>query len=124
MLTTYFIHLEEMSTKRKRSAAWTYFDEDGHGADPVCNLCGETVKTSGNTSNMLKHLKSKHEEEYKEVNEQQEEAKRLKSDAQSKQSRQITLSSSLQRVEGYGKESPRRKKIDEALVKMICSQHQ
>ena len=39
--------------------------------------------TSGNTSNMLKHLKSKHEEEYKEVNEQQEEAKRLKSDAQS-----------------------------------------
>ena len=56
-----------MSTKRKRSAAWTYFDEVVYRTDPVCNICGETIKTSGNMSNMLKHLKSKHEEAYIEV---------------------------------------------------------
>ena len=65
-------------SKRKRSAVWTYFDGEESLTNPKCTLCGETVKTSGNTSNLMKHLKSKHAEQARLVQEEQEETKRLK----------------------------------------------
>ncbi|XP_076065617.1 uncharacterized protein LOC143039446 isoform X2 [Oratosquilla oratoria] len=53
---------------RKRSAVWTYFDNAKETSDKVlCQICGERIMHSGNTSNMLKHLKIKHPEEYKSI---------------------------------------------------------
>ena len=60
-------------SKRKRSVVWTYFDGKEVGVNPTCTLSGETVKTTGNTSNLLMHLKSKHEEQTKLVQAEQEE---------------------------------------------------
>ncbi len=72
---------------------WEYFVEgDGSSSDARCILCEETVKSSGNTSNMLKHLKIKHTEQYDKVHEVQEEAKRQKQQqAPSMQKKQMTL---------------------------------
>ncbi|XP_076062914.1 uncharacterized protein LOC143038000 [Oratosquilla oratoria] len=51
---------------RKRSAVWTFFD-DGIGTSEkvVCQICGEKIVHSGNTSNMIRHLKIKHPGEYR-----------------------------------------------------------
>ena len=107
-------------SKQKKSAVWTYFDGEEVGVNPTCTLCGETVKTSGNTSNLLKNLKSKHEEQAKLVQAEQEEEKRLKAEqTPAEQPRQVTLKTALERSQLYGKESPRHKKIDEALVRML-----
>jgi len=55
--------VELRMSKRKRSAVWTYFEVNEETT--MCSLCKEAVQTSGNTSNLLKHLKSKHFEEFK-----------------------------------------------------------
>lgn len=53
---------------RKRSAVWTYFDDGDETSEKVlCQICGERIVHSGNTSNMIKHLKIKHPEEYNSV---------------------------------------------------------
>ncbi|RXG53032.1 hypothetical protein Avbf_01348 [Armadillidium vulgare] len=44
---------------RKSSAVWRFFSkEDVNRA--TCNLCGKSCSTSGNTTNIANHLKSKH----------------------------------------------------------------
>ena len=108
-------------SKRQRSAVWTYFDKERGETEPVCTICGESVKTSGNTSNLLKHLTCKHEKKFKLVNEEQEAVKRMREEQTPlKQPRQVTLKVSMERAQGYGRESLRRKKIDEALVRMLA----
>lgn len=60
---------------RKRSAVWTYFDDcDGTSEKVLCQICGETIVRSGNTTNMIKHLRVRHPEENKcvEVNRKKE----------------------------------------------------
>uniref|UniRef100_A0A3B3R5W0 Inner centromere protein-like n=1 Tax=Paramormyrops kingsleyae TaxID=1676925 RepID=A0A3B3R5W0_9TELE len=52
---------------RKRSAVWPYFQD---GVDPnkaTCLVCSETIQHCGNTSNLLKHLRSKHQAEFADV---------------------------------------------------------
>lgn len=106
-------------SKRKRSAVWTYFEVDEETT--MCNLCKEAVKTSGNTSNLMKHLKSKHFEEFKLVQAEQEETKRLRSEqTPAKKPKQVTLVASLERLQLYKRESSHCKKIDEALVRMLA----
>ena len=112
-----------MSVKRKRSAVWTYFTEGKDGKDPTCTICNESVKTAGNTSNLLKHLKNKHHDAYQHVHEEQEEMKRLKEDKSGScagSKKQVTLSESLTKTSGYRKDSQRRKIIDDALIKMLA----
>ncbi|XP_048829247.1 plectin-like [Brienomyrus brachyistius] len=63
---------------RKRSAVWPYFQD---GMDPnktTCLVCSETIQHCGNTSNLLKHLRSKHQAEFADV-----EAKRRPSEGAS-----------------------------------------
>ncbi|KAK4328281.1 hypothetical protein Pmani_001306 [Petrolisthes manimaculis] len=85
---------------RKRSTVWLYFDHiDQNPSKVKCQACGETVQHSGNTSNMLKHLKKKHPVESAEI-----EAKR-KEDA--------TASTSAY-------ESPKAKSLTSKLLKMIA----
>ena len=53
-----------MSVKQKRSPLWVYFTETPAKNEASCSLCNESIKTSGNTTNMSKHLKLKHAAEY------------------------------------------------------------
>lgn len=93
-------------SKRKRNAVWPYSDNEGGKTEPTCTLCGETVKTCGNTSNLLKHLKTNHEKEFKLVQEKQQEAKRLKAEQNPlKQARQLTLAAAIERTQVYGREA-------------------
>lgn len=46
---------------RTRSIAWEHFRESDLNKDEViCDYCGEKLKRGGGTSNMFKHLESKH----------------------------------------------------------------
>ncbi|KAJ8335619.1 hypothetical protein SKAU_G00389610 [Synaphobranchus kaupii] len=48
---------------KKRSVAWSFFQEHLSTKRVVCLLCAENIQHCGNTTNMLKHLRSKHQEE-------------------------------------------------------------
>ena len=69
----------------------------------------------------MKHLKSNHAEQARLVQEEQEVTKRLKAEqTPAKQAKQVTIKSALERSQLYGRESPRRKTIDEAVVRMLA----
>lgn len=42
---------------------WSYFSST-NSQDAVCDICGKTVKSSGNTTNLVKHLRLNHNTEY------------------------------------------------------------
>jgi len=44
--------MTDMAT-RTRSAVWRYFSKTSE-KEAVCDICGETIPTSGNTSNLFK----------------------------------------------------------------------
>uniref|UniRef100_A0A8C9T0V7 BED-type domain-containing protein n=1 Tax=Scleropages formosus TaxID=113540 RepID=A0A8C9T0V7_SCLFO len=46
---------------RKRSAVWSYFEDGGDPNKAVCFVCSDKIQHCGNTSNLLKHLRSKHQ---------------------------------------------------------------
>ena len=74
---------------RKRSAVWLHFDDDGQ-EDPskaTCQICGEAIQHSGNTSNMFKHLKKKHPVESAAI----EDKRKEEATASTSTSRQPTL---------------------------------
>ncbi|XP_036399903.1 zinc finger BED domain-containing protein isoform X2 [Megalops cyprinoides] len=48
---------------RKRSVVWSFFHDDLASKRAVCLVCSENILHCGNTTNMLKHLRSKHQEE-------------------------------------------------------------
>ncbi|XP_035272386.1 caldesmon isoform X2 [Anguilla anguilla] len=48
---------------RKRSVVWSFFQDDLSSKSAACILCAENIQHCGNTTNMLKHLRSKHQEE-------------------------------------------------------------
>ncbi|CAM4572959.1 unnamed protein product [Leuciscus chuanchicus] len=51
---------------RKRSHVRLYFScKDS--SDAVCDVCGKTVKYSGNTTNLAKHLRLSHKSEYDDI---------------------------------------------------------
>lgn len=52
-----------MSSSKNSSIVWTYFKKlDARSVS--CNLCGKIYKSSGNTTNLATHLKSKHHHAY------------------------------------------------------------
>lgn len=40
--------------KRKRSVVWSYFEKDDVNSHGICDICGDRVQSSGNTSNLFK----------------------------------------------------------------------
>ncbi|XP_011403270.1 PREDICTED: zinc finger BED domain-containing protein 1-like [Amphimedon queenslandica] len=88
---------------RKRSLAWDYFYKEEEST--FCEICKEEVKTSGNTSNLFRHLQSNHKDEYTEL-----EKHRLEQASQKKMKVAVK----------QPKESQRKKKLDD-LVKMIAT---
>lgn len=88
----------------------------------ACVLCKET---SGHTSNVMKHLKSKHHEEFQVVQAQQEEAKCLSVEQRrtcttAEQSKQVSLETTLEWSRVYPRELTCCKKLDDSLVRMLA----
>jgi len=50
------------SPKRRRetSSVWQHFKKTADKAKAICNHCGKTLKTAGNTTNLMDHLKHIH----------------------------------------------------------------
>jgi hypothetical protein len=49
---------DNATNKRKRSTAWRYFSRhESQEGISICTVCGETVKHSSNTTNLLKVCK-------------------------------------------------------------------
>ncbi|KAJ8417912.1 hypothetical protein AAFF_G00227550 [Aldrovandia affinis] len=48
---------------RKRSVVWSFFEDDLSSKRAICLICAENILHCGNTTNMLKHLRSKHQDE-------------------------------------------------------------
>ena len=44
---------DQVGLKRKRSVVWSYFEKSDEG-NGICDLCGDRIQTSGNTSNLFK----------------------------------------------------------------------
>uniref|UniRef100_A0A8C9RRL1 BED-type domain-containing protein n=1 Tax=Scleropages formosus TaxID=113540 RepID=A0A8C9RRL1_SCLFO len=45
---------------KKRSAVWTYYQDDEDGNKALCLICLENIQHRRNTSNLLKHLRKRH----------------------------------------------------------------
>lgn len=53
-----------MATKKKTSVVWNVFDKCANNSKfAVCSICKNKYAASGNTSNLLDHIKRKHPEE-------------------------------------------------------------
>lgn len=52
-----------MSSSKNSSIVWTYLKKLDSSSGS-CNLCGKIYKSSGNTTNLATHLKSKHYHAY------------------------------------------------------------
>ena len=48
---------------RKWSHVWIYFSSS-NSQDAVCDVCGKTVRSCVNTTNLVKHLRLNHNTEY------------------------------------------------------------
>ena len=112
--------------KRPRSSVWNHFQKDDDPEYAICVVggCRTKIKQScGNTSNLLKHLKTQHvkqhEECIKEIQENSEKRKRMMS--RKATNTQPTLAQTLERAQCYPKESAKRRKIDKALLVMIAT---
>ena len=46
-----------------RSSAWLFFDKTSDPSTAKCSLCGTSIKSYSSTTNLLKHLRSRHFEE-------------------------------------------------------------
>ena len=80
------------------------------------------VDCNDNPFAFVKHLKSRHNSDYKDVELERDEEKKRKTEKQSsnESSQQPTLQQSLQQSQPYQRTSPRCKKLDNALVDMIA----
>ena len=59
-----------MASKRKKSAIWNFYSVGKDSEFALCKTCGQKVSRGGttiktfNTSNLISHLKIKHQEEH------------------------------------------------------------
>ncbi|KAL4657053.1 inner centromere protein-like [Arapaima gigas] len=65
------------TVSKKRSAVWTYYQDDEDGNKALCLICLENIQHRRNTSNLLKHLRKRHPAEYADV---EDRSKRRQSD--------------------------------------------
>lgn len=107
--------------KRQRSAVWHYFIKSENAGTSHCTVCSDIVKHANNTSNLFKHLKVKHPEQYQQAEKQREEdqeiAAKKRKTGSPKRATPVKLKAEV--VQKYPSDSTRRKNIDEAIVRMI-----
>ena len=93
---------------RKLSEVWLYFEENEYiSAKVVCQTCSYMGIHSGNTSSMLKHLKTKHANEYSELENKKkknlEQSETPTSPSKSKKKQMLLLLDSFSRTGVCGK---------------------
>ena len=54
------VEIPKKRTKYGQSEVWNFFKKAANGKSAVCNKCGKTHQTNGNTTNMVGHLKGMH----------------------------------------------------------------
>ena len=108
-----------MMNKHPRSSVWNYFQKDDDMEYAICMITGCKAKIKqayGNTSSLLKHLKTnhikKHEECVKEMKANEEKRKKSTNNPIT----QMTIEHSIAKSHVYPRESTKRKNIDDALV--------
>ena len=106
----------------KRSAAWRYFDQDDESdiSKVSCTICGEVLSRANNTSNLFKHLKCKHDSEYKTVDAEKKEQEKSQANKRKATPKQMTMQSALGRGTTYPTSSKRWGDITESLIGMIA----
>ncbi|XP_053964267.1 zinc finger BED domain-containing protein 4-like [Anastrepha ludens] len=97
----------EPEPKRKKciSAVWTHFDKLQTKQLAKCHYCGKEYKTSGNTSNLLEHLKRAHPL-----------AQQVNNETTSSQ-----LERYFTRTDVYGPTSSKKEAIDKAIAAMVAT---
>ena len=107
------------------SAVWKYFSIDTASSTiAICKTCGTKVsrggvkQTSFNTTNLIKHLKTKHVNEYKEFEAAATASKRERGVQQ-----QQTLVSSFRSKEQWGEKSEAARQMSEKITEMtvLCN---
>lgn len=98
---------------------WAYM-ERVEGADTVvCLVCKDSLKYSGSTSTMMKHLRVKHPLEYAELKENSETAAELPRSTVSS-TVQPTLTETIDRTQAYKNDSTKKKELDRLVMRMIA----
>ena len=89
----------------------------------VCLVCKDSLKYSGSTSNMMKHLRTRHPLEYAELkgDADMETATKVSSPSTSAQP---TLIETITRAQPYKNDSNKKKELDDLVVKMIVEDSQ
>ena len=121
-----------MGKEKRRSKVWLYFQKikslDGSARrDCVeCTECGKTNKTkTGNTTNLLSHLKIKHPNKYADVKKRaEEEKKRAAKRPLEHDSHQITLKTIAKKKTKLETSSSRHKKITEKIAGVLIHDFQ
>lgn len=106
--------------KRKTSSVWNFFLKEEEFATCLVGPCKIKLKHSGNTTNLLKHLKCRHPQQHEECLKEMEDEKRSKR-SKTESSEQLTLQKTLDKGTFYPKKSTKRKMIDDALIEMIVT---
>lgn len=58
---------------RKPSHVWSYFSST-NSQEAVCDICKKKVRCCGNTTNLVKHLRSNHASQYETMRQSEEES--------------------------------------------------
>ncbi|XP_066964239.1 zinc finger BED domain-containing protein 4-like [Macrobrachium rosenbergii] len=108
----------EESGKRSQSIVWDHFEKVAETPNKAkCKICNAKFQHSKNTSNLLKHLTTKHALVYEESME------RLIAGPSGRQKQQ-TLEQSLSKRTKYSKNSEKSNKLNKALPEMITTDMQ
>ena len=109
------MELQPLSTGK--SWVWKYFGfKEGDQSKVLCKVCNTLLSFCKNTMNMTMHLKRHHTDLHKEV------APQPKNEGNdTKQNKQLTLTTCFNNNTPYSKTSSRFKASEEALVSFICS---
>lgn len=119
---------EELVPKRgnRNSIIWLWFGfkkSDTDQTTVICKTCRQQVVTSdSNTLNLFHHLKTRHEEQYRDsvkMRESTNVTSKPRSD-EKKNTHQTSLKESLSKGTVYDKQSRNHRKITDAMSKFIC----
>uniref|UniRef100_A0A1X7VHD4 BED-type domain-containing protein n=2 Tax=Amphimedon queenslandica TaxID=400682 RepID=A0A1X7VHD4_AMPQE len=113
------------TSKRSRSSVWTYFNKVHDDKNAACLICKSKLTYCKNTSNLLKHLQTKHQKEYQECLEERKANENQKKAKGSESSTPVqTIPAMFLQSHPYSSDSMKRKKIDDAVIEFLCKDMQ
>ena len=109
-----------MVSKRGGTAPiWNYMELSAPDV-AVCLTCKDTFKYTGSTtSNLIKHIRTKHPLEYAELREESDSGVAAKSSRPSTSTVQPTLIDTINKATPYKNDSNKKRELDELVVRMI-----